>query len=108
MTLLLGHSPTFKLLSGPIVLSPEPETVTTLQESSWLHEQPPILTSLSTSHSTESVTMPNLKSVPSMLDVTTFQSFSVTISELRNVPSVTNLTMSDPGQPHTAPPFMHL
>ena len=37
-----------------------------------------------------------------MLDVTISQSFLVTILELSNVPSVTNLTMSDPGQPHTA------
>ena len=67
--------------SGPVVSSPEPEIIATSQESSWLlSEQPPTLASLSTPHLTESVIMPELNSVPSILDVTTSQPFSVTIS----------------------------
>ena len=81
--------------SGPVVSSSEPEIVTTSQESSWLSsEQPPTLTSLSTTHLTESATMPELNSVPSILDVTTSQPFSVTISGLSSVPTVADLITS--------------
>ena len=90
--------------SGPVVSSPEPEIVVTSQESSQLSsEQPPTLTSVSTPHLTESVTMPELNSVPSILDVTTSQPFSVRISGLSSVPTVTHLIMSNLAQPHTAP-----
>ena len=76
--------------SGPDVPLIEQETVTTLQVSSWLSsEQLPALTSLITPHSKESVTMSELNSVSSIMDVTTFQPFLVTILGLSSLHSVT-------------------
>ena len=66
-------------------------------------EQPPTFTSLSISHSTESVTIIELNSVPSILKVITTQPFSVALSGLSSVLSVINLIMSNSTQPCTAP-----
>ena len=88
--------------SGPVVPSPEPETeVTTSQESPWLpSEHPPVLMPLAISHSVESVTVPGLSSVSSLIDMImshSTQSYPVTLSGLSSVPSVTDLIMSESG-----------
>ena len=66
-------------------------------------EQPPTFTSLSTSHSTELVTITEVNSVLSILKVITSQPFSVALSGLSSVSSVINLIISNSTQPCTAP-----